>query len=75
MGAMMQELTLPQTITQIQELIDNGQGDAGRLNHILESLQKNKKLYNSDENYLTEKLQAKFTRYAPEPQTQENPLS
>ena len=61
----MQVLTLPETISQIEHLIDEGKGDAGRLYFILESLQNNKKLYRSDEKYLEAKLQATFTRVTP----------
>jgi len=36
----------------IQKLIDEGKGDLGRLNHILESVKMGKILYKSDARYL-----------------------
>ncbi len=37
---------------EICRLIDNEIGDTYRLQHILESMQNKKKIYNSDKNYL-----------------------
>lgn len=39
-------------LEKIQQLIDSGIGDNGRLEHILSTLQSGKKLYNSDQDYL-----------------------
>ena len=46
---------------EICRLIDNDIGDTYRLQHILESMQKNKKLYNSDRNFLY-KLVKEYTK-------------
>jgi len=43
-------------LSKTQELIDSGNGDLGRLQHIYEMLEKNKPLYNSDQVYLELKL-------------------
>ncbi len=48
----MQQLTLSQTIENVQALIDSGDGDPGRLSYILECLKGNRPLYHSDQNYL-----------------------
>ena len=58
---------------KIQALIENQHGDTFRLQFILECIQKGKKLYNSDKNYLS-KLLEKYSK--PEPfQTQsEKPI-
>ena len=37
---------------KIIDLIENGIGDPERLDHILDTIQKGKPLYNSDKNYL-----------------------
>ncbi len=47
MGILDQEL-----IDSIQKLIEEGKGDSGRLNHILDSLKMGKILYKSDARYL-----------------------
>ena len=57
----MQELTKIQTIEKIGNLIDSGNGDAGRLYHILECLKNNKTLYHSDQVYLENKLNSSFS--------------
>lgn len=46
---------------RIQRLIQNNIGDRGRLNHILETIQSGKKLYNSDQKYLEAKLGGKIS--------------
>lgn len=43
-------------LEKIQHLIDSGTGDIGRLQHILETLQNGRKLYNSDQGYLDKLL-------------------
>lgn len=42
---------------EIQNLIDNHKGDAGRLEFILSSIQNNKELYNSDQKFLVNLLE------------------
>lgn len=41
-----------ESVDKIQQLIDAGLGDIGRLEYILSTLKNGKKLYNSDQNYL-----------------------
>jgi hypothetical protein len=56
-----QELPListPDAILRIKKLIENKQGDAGRLQYISERLQNGKKLFHSDHIYLTNKISA-----------------
>lgn len=43
-------------LEKIQQLIDSGIGDNGRLRYILETLQNGKKLYHSDQSYLDDLL-------------------
>ena len=57
----MTSLTLSQTIEKVESMIDTGNGDSGRLYHILESLKNNKALYRSDRTYLESKLDAEFS--------------
>lgn len=40
------------TIEEIQKLIEQGKGDSGRLNHVLNSLNQGKKLHDSDQKYV-----------------------
>jgi len=56
----MEELTLAQTIEKVDHLMDTGNGDPGRLYHILEFLKNNKPLYHSDQIYLENKLNSSF---------------
>ena len=71
----MEQLTLSQTITQVEFLINTGAGDPGRLFHILEFLKRGKPLFNSDQIYLEGKLQAKFSTEEEEEEPEvENPL-
>ena len=49
----MQELSLEETIGEIQYLIANSNGDTGRLAHILETIKNKKTLYRSDQNVLS----------------------
>jgi len=56
-----QELPListPDAILRIKKLIQNNQGDPGRLQYIAERLQNGKKLFHSDHLYLTNKISA-----------------
>ncbi len=58
---MTQELPListPDAILRIKKLIENKQGDPGRLQYISERLQNGKKLFHSDQIYLTNKISA-----------------
>ena len=57
----LKQLTLSETIEKVESLIDNGNGDAGRLYHILEFLKTNRTLYHSDQVYLENKLQTPFS--------------
>ncbi len=58
--ASLEHLSLTQTIEKINELINSGNGDTGRLFHILEFLKKKKPLYHSDQIYLESKLNSTF---------------
>jgi chromosome segregation ATPase len=54
---LVQKVQVDENITsQIQRLIDSGNGDVGRLQFILESLKQGKSLYKSDQQYLDAKL-------------------
>ncbi|MFB5607681.1 MAG: hypothetical protein ACE5RI_06275 [Candidatus Nitrosomaritimum yanchengensis] len=58
---MTQELPListPDAILRIKKVIENKQGDAGRLQYIAERLENGKKLFHSDHIYLTNKISA-----------------
>ena len=60
---MTQELPListPDAILRIKKLIQNNQGDPGRLQYIAERLQNGKKLFHSDHIYLINKISADF---------------
>ena len=57
----LKQLTLTETIEKLENLIDGGKGDVGRLYHILEFLKNNKPLYVSDQTYLENKLDASFS--------------
>lgn len=70
----MQKLTKTQTIEKIGNLIDSGNGDAGRLYHILECLKNNRILYHSDQVYLENKLNSSFS-VEEEPDNESDTLS
>jgi len=53
------QISASDAIFRIKKLIEQKQGDKGRLEYILESLQKGKKLFNSDQKYLDKKISAK----------------
>ena len=57
----MQQLSLSETISEVERLIESGKGDPGRLYHILEFLKNNKPLYHSDQLYLENKLNSPFS--------------
>ena len=57
----LEQLSLSQTISKVDTLIDSGNGNAGRLYHILEFLKNNRPLYHSDKIYLENKLQSSFS--------------
>ena len=57
----MQQLTLVETLDEIKYLIAESNGDSGRLAHILETLKNKKTLYQSDQNYLENKLGVTFS--------------
>lgn len=56
-----EHLTLNQTISKIDTLIDSGNADSGRLYHILEFLKNHKPLYHLDKIYLENKLKSSFS--------------
>ncbi len=57
----MQQLNLIETIDEIQYLIAGSNGDTGRLSHILETIKNKRTLYQSDQNYLENKLGSTFS--------------
>ena len=57
----LEQISLSQTISKVDALIDAGNGDSGRLYHILEFLKNNRPLYHSDKIYLENKLQSSFS--------------
>jgi len=50
------QITLEETIKKIQKLIELNSGDTGRLQHIIDFLNKGKPLYKTDKIYLEKKL-------------------
>lgn len=52
----MRELTYEELVENIERLIDSGMGDTGRLYHILLSVKKHKRLFQSDAVYLESRL-------------------
>jgi hypothetical protein len=57
----LEQITLTQTITKVESLIDAGKGDSGRLNYILEFLKNNRSLYHTDQIYLENMLNFSFS--------------
>ena len=47
-----------QILSKIQTLINSGQGDPGRLQHIFDIMSRNKSLYHSDQVYLEQQLES-----------------
>ena len=56
----MQQITTTSTLEKIQKLIENNDGDAGRLNHIIDFINNEKQLYKTDKIYLENKLNSKI---------------
>ncbi len=52
------QISATDAILRIKKLIAQNQGDKGRLQYIMESLQKGKKLFHSDQKYLDKKISA-----------------
>jgi hypothetical protein len=52
------QISTSDAILRIKKLIENKQGDEGRLRYISETLQKGKKLFHSDQIYLNKKISA-----------------
>jgi len=57
----LEPIPLTQTIKKVDYMIETGNGDTGRLYHILEFLKNSKPLYSSDQIYLENKLNSSFT--------------
>jgi len=60
-------------IKKIQSLVNDGKGDLGRLQHILNSLKQGKTLFSSDKQYLDSLLEKYPTKESQQPQTEEKP--
>ena len=56
----MQQITTTSTLEKIQKLIENNDGDTGRLNHIIDFINNEKQLYKTDKIYLENKLNSKI---------------
>lgn len=56
----MTTITLDEILGKIQELMDSGEGDLGRLRFILMTLRRGNPLYKSDQKYLGKKLNTTF---------------
>src|SRR3990172_6850478 len=56
----MTAITLDEILRKIQELMDSGEGDLGRLRFILMTLRRGNPLYKSDQKYLEKKLNTTF---------------
>ena len=54
-------LTINETVSKIENLIETGNGDPGRLNYIMDFIKNNKPLYKSDLQYLEKKLNSKIS--------------
>jgi len=52
------QISTADAVLRIKKLIDNHQGDPGRLQYISEALQKGKKLFRSDQIYIEKKISA-----------------
>ena len=52
----MEQITLEETIKEIKKLIESNSGDTGRLQHIIDFLNKEKPLYKTDKIYLEKKI-------------------
>lgn len=60
-------ISVIQTLDRIKQLIENEQGDPGRLRYIYEFIQKGRSLYRSDRLYLEKKINAEIVFEKPEP--------
>ena len=60
-------ISVIQTLDRIKQLIENEQGDPGRLRYIYEFIQKGRPLYKSDRLYLEKKISAEVIFEKPEP--------
>ena len=58
----MTNITLDEILGKIQELMDSGEGDLGRLRFILMTLRRGNPLYKSDQKYLEKKLNRKLSK-------------
>ncbi|MDH3385776.1 MAG: hypothetical protein OEL77_07165, partial [Nitrosopumilus sp.] len=58
MSTELQRISTHDGILRIKKLIQNNQGDKGRLEYIAETLQKGKPLFHSDQIYLNKKILA-----------------
>ena len=56
----MEQITTTSTLKKIQKLIENNDGDTGRLNHIIDFINNEKPLYKTDKIYLENKLNSKI---------------
>ncbi len=63
------------TIDEIQYLIASSNGDTGRLSHILETIKNKRTLYQSDQNFLENKLGTTFSLESEEKPTENKILS
>lgn len=61
-------------VKSVQDFIDSGKGDRGKLEYILEALKEGKSLYSSDQKYLEELLQSKEKESPEEPRNEQNTL-
>ena len=68
-------ISVVQTLDRIKQLIENEQGDPGRLRYIYEFIQKGKSLYRSDRQYLEKKIHAEIVFEKPTPPSKEDELA
>ena len=68
-------ISVIQTLDRIKQLIENEQGDPGRLRYIYEFIQRGKPLYRSDRQYLEKKISAQVVFEKPSPPSKEDELA
>ena len=68
-------ISVIQTLDRIKQLIENEQGDPGRLRYIYEFIQKGKALYRSDRQYLEKKISAHIVFEKPPPPSEKDELA
>ena len=68
-------ISVIQTLDRIKQLIENEQGDPGRLRYIYEFIQKGKPLYRSDRHYLETKFNAEIIFEKPKPPSENDELA